>query len=236
MKEVSRGQAQRYHTGGGQTNHAHRNTSVTATPSPPASQPSAFRTGPGGTERFFVSVVKTTTPLIPQENHVPRRHSGNAGGTGQLVSRVLFPLTGMVIHLGWPSPATSSSLPAALLRRSEVWCGSHLAAYLALLRLGVAVPPCLRSGRWALTPPFHPYRDGSRHPRRFVFCGPVRRLSAPRRYLAVYPVELGLSSRGASSSRDHRSRPVQKSSTRERLWVEARFGATGLGLSSRSRV
>src|ERR1044071_2240304 len=36
-------------------------------------------------------------------------------------------------------------------------CGSHLAASLALLRLGVAVPPRLRSGRWALTPPFHPY-------------------------------------------------------------------------------
>src|SRR5687767_14394777 len=29
---------------------------------------------------------------------------------------------------------------------------------------------------------------------RFLFCGPFRRLSAPRRYLAVYPVELGLSS------------------------------------------
>jgi len=32
--------------------------------------------------------------------------------------------------------------------------------------------------------------------RRFVFCGPVRRLAAPRRYLAVCPVELGLSSSG----------------------------------------
>src|SRR6476469_1138348 len=30
---------------------------------------------------------------------------------------------------------------------------------------------------------------------RSVLCGPIRRLSAPRRYLAVYPVELGLSSR-----------------------------------------
>jgi len=29
---------------------------------------------------------------------------------------------------------------------------------------------------------------------RSVFCGPVRRLAAPRRYLAVCPTELGLSS------------------------------------------
>src|SRR3954462_12039034 len=36
-------------------------------------------------------------------------------------------------------------------------CGSHLAAYLALLRLGVTVPPLLPAARWALTPPFHPY-------------------------------------------------------------------------------
>src|SRR5919108_6332901 len=38
----------------------------------------------------------------------------------------------------------------------SVW--AHLAAYLALLRLGVAVPPLLPAARWALTPPFHPYR------------------------------------------------------------------------------
>jgi hypothetical protein len=38
-------------------------------------------------------------------------------------------------------------------------CGSHLAAYLALLRLGVTLPPLLPVVRWALTPPFHPYPD-----------------------------------------------------------------------------
>jgi hypothetical protein len=38
-----------------------------------------------------------------------------------------------------------------------VRCGSHLAAYLALLRLGVTVPLLLPAVRWALTPPFHPY-------------------------------------------------------------------------------
>ncbi len=68
----------------------------------------------------------------------------------------------MVICLGWPSPATSSSLPAATrlvaCARTRGWrCGTHLAAYLALLRLGVAVPSLLPAPRWALTPPFHPY-------------------------------------------------------------------------------
>jgi len=43
---------------------------------------------------------------------------------------------------------------------------------------------------------------------RSVFCGPVRRLSAPRRYLAVCPLELGLSSKRLAPSRDHRVRPV----------------------------
>src|SRR5919109_567799 len=66
----------------------------------------------------------------------------------------------MVICLGWPLPATSSSLPAAVpsSSRTRDRCGPHLAAYLALLRLGVAVPPLLPAARWALTPPFHPYR------------------------------------------------------------------------------
>src|SRR5918996_4499937 len=65
----------------------------------------------------------------------------------------------MVICLGWPLPATSSSLPAAgpSSSRNRERCGPHLAAYLALLRLGVTVPPLLPAMRWALTPTFHPY-------------------------------------------------------------------------------
>src|SRR4029077_10665643 len=34
--------------------------------------------------------------------------------------------------------------------------GTSLAAYLALLRLGVTLPRPLPAARWALTPPFHP--------------------------------------------------------------------------------
>ncbi len=42
---------------------------------------------------------------------------------------------------------------------------------------------------------------------RFAFCCPVRRLAAPRRYLAVCPVELGLSSGRCEIARDHRVQP-----------------------------
>src|SRR5262249_13379789 len=111
---------------------------------------------------------------------------------GRAVSRVLFPA---LARLGW----------------SSVWdgrCRPPRAAYPRLMLHGVGhtsplIWPCSDWGlpcrrryrprggllphRFTLT---HRLPDG-----RFVFCGPVRRLSAPRRYLAVYPVELGLSSR-----------------------------------------
>src|SRR5207249_1558479 len=64
-------------------------------------------------------------------------------------------------------------LPAEAGRWSSLWDGCRqpphaaypqlrrpgpgLAAYLALLRLGVTVPRLLPGARWALTPPFHPY-------------------------------------------------------------------------------
>ena len=39
--------------------------------------------------------------------------------------------------------------------------GQRLSAYSGLLRAGFAVPPALLPKRWALTPPFHPYRAQS---------------------------------------------------------------------------
>ena len=57
-----------------------------------------------------------------------------------------------------------------------------LPPYLALLRMGFAMPVLLPVPRWALTPPFHPclipHRAGHR---RFVFCCTFRRLAAPGR-------------------------------------------------------
>src|SRR5574338_288923 len=106
-------------------------------------------------ERCVLS-VKIRPPFPPKQKQGPRNEI--RGPMGQAVSRVLFPLREMVISLGRPSPDASSNLPAAALACARAGrCGPHLAAYLVLLRLGVTVPPCLRSGRWALTPPFHPY-------------------------------------------------------------------------------
>ena len=95
---------------------------------------------------------------------------------------------GMVICLGWPSPATSSSLPAA-----------------CPVGVGHTSPLIWPCSDWGLPCHRRCRRRGGLLPHRFtltrrlpggrsVLCGPVRRLSAPRRYLAVYPVELGLSS------------------------------------------
>src|SRR6476646_9639793 len=59
---------------------------------------------------------------------------------------------------------------------------------------------------------------------RFVFCGPVRRLAAPRRYLAVYPMELGLS----SSALRHPRPPRSTSPGRYLSLTQARQPALGL--------
>ena len=63
-------------------------------------------------------------------------------------------------------------------------------SYLVLLRVGFTLPLLLPDARCALTAPFHPYLTL----RRFVFCGTFRRLAPPRRYLALCPMEPGLSS------------------------------------------
>src|SRR5436309_15879402 len=80
-------------------------------------------------------------------------------------------------------------------------CGPHLAAYLALLRLGVAVPLAVARSAVGSYPTVSPLPLPLTGLGRSVFCGPFRRLSAPRRYLAVYPTELGLSSARPSSRR-----------------------------------
>ena len=66
--------------------------------------------------------------------------------------------------------------------------------YLVLLRVGFTMPPLLPAVRCALTAPFHPYLYSRTNHRRSTLCGTFRRLSPPRRYLALYPVEPGLSS------------------------------------------
>ena len=105
-----------------------------------------------------------------------------------------------VIPLDRPLPAGSRDLPGSLGRRrpcpsrSEEWERTR-DPYSVLLLAGLAMRPLSPAARWALTPPFHPYPSfACAAAGRFAFCCPVRRLAAPRRYLAVYPMELGLSS------------------------------------------
>src|SRR5579859_1730468 len=91
----------------------------------------------------------------------------------------------MVISLGWLSPATSCGPPAAQATRA----GSRCVLGLAPTGGCRATPVAGRAvGSYPTVSPL-PLDKG-----RSVFCGPFRRLSAPRRYLAVCPVELGLSS------------------------------------------
>src|SRR5438552_16982472 len=91
----------------------------------------------------------------------------------------------MVISLGWLSPATSSGLPAARATR----VGSRCLLGLAPTGGYRAAPVTRRAvGSYPTVSPL-PLDTG-----RSIFCGPIRRLAAPRCYLAVYPAELGLSS------------------------------------------
>ena len=79
-------------------------------------------------------------------------------------------------------------------RIAEKGAGNSEVPYLALHLMGFSVPPRLRLERWALTPPFHPYRLGSNtwlEPRRwFVFCGTLRR-DASRHRLPRVSVQPG---------------------------------------------
>ena len=99
-------------------------------------------------------------------------------------------------------------------RWSSIWDGRRrppLAAYPRLLLRSVRVAPrrlfglapaggypatTVTSGAVGSYPTVSPLPGYRANPRsgRFLFCGPIRRLAAPRRYLAAYPVELGLSS------------------------------------------
>ena len=61
--------------------------------------------------------------------------------------------------------------------------------YLALLPVGLAMPPLLPGARWALTPPFQPFPVSPEANLKtsvgwFVFCGAFRRVAPPGRYPA----------------------------------------------------
>ena len=89
------------------------------------------------------------------------------------------------------APATACAIAggACSLSRAAHRAGPALPSYLALHHAGFSVPRLSPNERWALTPPFHPYRGISfrgrlagfparchRAPfhRRFIFCGTFR--------------------------------------------------------------
>ena len=112
-------------------------------------------------------------------------------GESRPISRVLSWTT---IHLGHSSPNGSSSLP-------ECDMGHVIAPLFGLAPSGVfpatdvtisavrsyrtisPLPAAIRIWRW-----------------RYIFCGTFHRLAPPRRYLALCPMEPGLSSRNRISS------------------------------------
>ena len=129
-----------------------------------------------------------------------RRPAYESGAPERDISRILSsPARAaevMIISLGPRLPEASSDLTRGR------WAGHpslrryrrRTSSYLVLLRVGFAVPPWSPSGRWALTPPFHPYPGRIEIPWRCVFCGTFRLLTEPPRYGAPCPSEFGLSS------------------------------------------
>ena len=130
-------------------------------------------------------------PAAPCALGTLRRHLHyDAKTRGRPISRILFPqgspLGSTTIHLGPVLPRSSCCQPEPLRpkppcpdirRRISRTRGS----YLALLPVGLAMRAMLPCPRWALTPPFHPYRTEMR---RFVFCGALRQIALPGRYPA----------------------------------------------------
>ena len=88
------------------------------------------------------------------ENSLTSKLECGLEGGSRPISRVLSWAT---IHLGRASPRASSGLPGSF---ASSGCGPRACVlpYLALLRMGFAVPSMLPPTRCALTAPFHPYR------------------------------------------------------------------------------
>src|SRR4029077_4611513 len=157
--------------------------------------------------RQAINLVQSSLVVRKTRKSATASHCGGYGlrgtGVGGAISRVLFDRLSTV-------------------RWSSLWDGCRQpprAAYPQLKRLGHesrclfglaptgGYPATTVAGRAVGSyPTFSPLPlDKGRS----VFCGPFRRLSAPRRYLAVCPMELGLSSESPdpAATRDHRAPP-----------------------------
>ncbi len=88
----------------------------------------------------------------------------------------------MTIPLGRPLPGASRDRPGRRRGNTAAGCPA-CRPYLVLLPVGFAMPLPLPVARWALTPPFHPYRPGEPG-RRSVFCGTFPGVAPAGRYPA----------------------------------------------------
>src|SRR5215831_17199441 len=88
----------------------------------------------------------------------------------------------MAIPLGRPLPSASRDRPGRRRGNTAAGCPA-CRPYLVLLPVGFAMPSPLPAARWALTPPFHPYRP-ARAGRRFAFCGTFPGVAPAGRYPA----------------------------------------------------
>jgi hypothetical protein len=118
------------------------------------------------------------------EPATPTPKSSRSERMSRPISRILFPgvlrhTRSAAIHLGLPSPAGSSGLPADLgrttlerLRRHRCWT---TASSWPCSGWGLPSHPGHPRCWWSLTPPFHPYP--AQPAGRSVFCGTVPRVS-----------------------------------------------------------
>ena len=88
----------------------------------------------------------------------------------------------MAIPLGRSLPNASRDRPGRRRGNTAAGCPA-CRPYLVLLPVGFAVPLPLPVARWALTPPFHPYRPGEPD-RRSVLCGTFPGVAPAGRYPA----------------------------------------------------
>lgn len=93
---------------------------------------------------------------------------------------------------------------------------SHASPCSVLHRARFFVPPMSPSGRWALTPPFHPWSPGGG---RYIFCDTVcrRRLSPPAPRLSAGAPLCGVRTFLPRRPRGYRGRPTHPRNTHFRI-------------------
>ena len=128
------------------------------------------------------------------------------------ISRVL---SYAVIHLGCTSPCTSCDLP-------EDYAGRTSSSYLVLLRTGFTVPLTVAGGAVRSYRTLSPLPTVSMTSRgRSTLCCTFRRLTPPRRYLALRPMEPGLSSLPSCGTKRDSDCPIDSPAVRVLAYSES---------------